>query len=104
MNAIQEQAGGNWEQAARRNTAGGIRIAAICWGAALTLGAGTAFLYWGITSGWITRAPAILAAILNWFGVTGMVIIEGILILSLGVLGLKMILFPGKILRVTRTG
>jgi hypothetical protein len=103
LHAILERDGGNWEQVARRNTAGGIRIAAILWGTALAVGAGTAYLYSGTASGWINRVPTILAAFVTCFGLTGLQIIGGIITLSFGVMGLKMILFPGKIVRVTRT-
>jgi hypothetical protein len=48
--------------------------------ALLVLGV-TGLLYWGVSAGWITRGPAFLAALVTFFGPTGILVTGGLLAL-----------------------
>ena len=93
-----------WDEVARRDTAGGIAFCLLSWGAGLVVTVITALLYWGIAAGWITRGPAWLATIVNLLGLIGLLVVGGILVFICLLAGLKILLLPGSVIRLTRVG
>jgi hypothetical protein len=100
LEEIPRQAGGQWHVDTRRDSPLATVIGyMIC---ALIVAVLTALFYFGIESGWITRGPALLVTIVNFFGLTGLLVVGGILMLLCLVAVAKTILRPGNVLRLTR--